>query len=274
MNFFDYLEEILECGDLNVKFDKFYDFYAKFCENLYKIPTNFTPKILKNPSYAKFCEVIDLKDAKKIKAQKQQKFLHSIAHIEYSAIDIAIDAVYRFGGSLGELSFDFCKDWLEVAKEEISHFKMIENFMHKNEIKYGDLPVHNGLFIALSKTQNSLLERMAVIPRFMEANGLDSNFFIMQNLPKNSEILPILKVILEEEISHVKKGDKWFKIACKNLGFKNENFSEIWFKIVLKHYPKSFSQNRQINKNDRLKAGFSQYEIDKMENKNEKNLFY
>lgn len=260
MNFFKNLEEILICGDLEKKFLDFEKFYKNFCDNLFEIPQNFKPKIFENPSYAKFCKVIDLKDSKDIKAPKQAKFLHSIAHIEFSAIDIALDAVYRFGWSLGEKNYEFCKDWLDVAKEEISHFKMIENFLKKLGLNYGDLPVHNGLFIALRKTENSLLERMAVIPRFMEANGLDSNFFIMQNLPKDSEILPILKVILEEEISHVKKGDKWFKIACQNLGF-TQNFSQIWFDIVLKHYPKSFSQNRQINVKDRLKAGFCEEEI-------------
>lgn len=265
MEFFKSVGEILFCENLELKFEKFAKFYAKFCENEVEFEKNFTPEILKTPSYAKFLKICEVKDIKKENlGNKKAKFLHSIAHIEYSAIDLALDAAYRFC----DLPREFYADWLEVANDEIRHFNLINAELNKTGFKYGDFSVHDSLFIALLKTQNSLIERMAVVPRFLEANGLDANFFMISKLNPNDdfyELKPLLQTILDEEISHVKKGDKWFKIKCERLGF-GENFDKIYFDIVRKFYPKAFENLRILDEKDRILAGFSKIELEKIKN--------
>ena len=222
MRFFDQIWEILECGDKELKFDKFKQFYAEYKAGKFDAQIEEGGKFdeikpLERPSYAAFCEVVAMREiGGKKQADKQKAFLHSIAHIEYSAVDIALDAAYRFR-TLPKAYYD---DWLEVAQDEIRHFKMIEDHMAKFDVKYGEFAVHDGLFIALQNTSASLLERMAVLPRYMEANGLDANAFMLKKLETEREkdgskaqLCEILQVILDEEISHVSKGDRWFKFA-------------------------------------------------------------
>ena len=245
MRFFNQIWEILECGDKEFKFNKFKRFYAEYKAGKFDSQIEEGGKFdeikpLANPSYEAFCEVVAMREiGGKKQADKQKAFLHSIAHIEYSAVDIALDAAYRFR-ALPKAYYD---DWLEVAEDEIKHFKMIEDHMAKFDVKYGDFTVHDGLFIALQNTSSSLLERMAVLPRYMEANGLDANAFMLKKLETEREkdedkarLCGILQVILDEEISHVSKGDRWFKFACEKEGVS----PEIYAQIVQKIYPKAF----------------------------------
>ena len=259
MNFFDEIWEILNEGEIELKFLKFELFYEKFKRdfniNFYE---SSKPNELITPSYAKFCEVVSMKELnKKVKPKdKNLNFIHSVAHIEFSAIDIALDACYRFRN----LPREFYEDWLEVAEDEIRHFCMIENLLLKKGGRYGELSVHDGLFVALQKTSSSLTSRMALLPRYMEANGLDANAHIIKRLEAEGgqeELIECLKVILKEEVSHVYKGDKWFKFACKKEGIDENSY----FDIILSLYPNSFKNVREINEQDRLKAGFSKEEL-------------
>lgn len=259
MRFFKELSEILLCGDKDKKFAEFKRFYSDYKAGHYEIVDDGEILELKEPSYAKFCDVVEMKnlDKKSSKQNKDAAFLHSIAHIEYSAIDIALDAAYRFRG----LPKRYYDDWLEVAEDEIRHFEMIENYMQNFGVKYGDMQVHNGLFIALKMTENSLLERMAVLPRYMEANGLDANAFMLKKLENDytkAALKEILQVILDEEISHVSKGDRWFKFECER---RNVDPNE-YIAIVKRIYPNSFMQSRELNEEARLKSGFSALEIE------------
>lgn len=257
MNFFQRVWEIENSSNLDEKFSKLEALWSEF-ESI-EIPSEFTPKKLENPSYAEICKVYEIKEFRKEKGiPKDVTFLHSVAHIEFSAIDIALDACYRFCG----LPRVFYFDWLEVARDEIRHFNLVNSLLKKTGHKYGELAVHNGLFRALQGTQESLIERMAILPRFMEANGLDANNFIIGKNIENTELIEILNIIHDEEISHVKKGDFWFKFACKQLG---ENV-DCWFKIVKKHYPNAFKGVRKIDEKARLQAGFSADEIEKIKN--------
>ena len=132
--------------------------------------------------------------------------LHAITHIEFSAIDLALDACYRFQ----KLPREYYKDWMEVADDEVRHFKMLINLLKKYGVEYGDYPVHQGLFEA-SMRALEFIPRMALIPRYMEANGLDANQALiakLKTIPNTEEVIEVLEVILKEEIDHVKKGDK------------------------------------------------------------------
>ena len=182
--------------------------------------------------------------------------LHAIVHIEYSAIDLALDACYRFRNLPDEFYFD----WLEVAEDEIRHFKMINTLLEKTGFSYGDFPVHASLFEASQKTQE-LLSRMAIIPRWYEAGGLDANEKIINKLsslqdPFANEVIDALKIILKEEISHVVKGDKWFKRECAR---QNLEPIQTYFQIVDKFF-KDWKK-KDINVAARLKAGFTCKEL-------------
>ncbi len=251
---FKTLEEIIVCDNIPQKFEMFYKLWENK-ENL-DFTSNETPKIFKTPSYASFCKIVPPAKVPRRRGfdtpEKKAVLLHAIVHIEYSAIDLALDAAYRFRNLPKEYYFD----WLEVAEDEIRHFKMINSLLEKTGYKYGDFPVHNSLFEASLKTQD-LLSRMAIIPRWYEANGLDANEKIINRLQKSKdpfakEVIETLKIILKEEIPHVSKGDKWFKWECKR---KNLDPISTYFEIV-DNFFKDWKK-KDINVKARLKAGFS-----------------
>lgn len=268
MNYFSTLEEILLTSTKEEKFKKFEAFYQCFLNNNITYEKSFKPKKLNEPSYASFMKIVL---PQKIKTRKhfdtiegKAILLHTIAHIEYSAIDLALDAALRFQ----DLPKDYYKDWLEVAEDEIRHFKMIEEILNEVGYNYGDFEVHTNLFEALKKTPQ-LLERMAVVPRYLEANGLDQNPKIMEKLKSNpdkinNKILEALTIILKEEVSHVQKGDRWFKYACK---LQQKEPEETYRNIIEKFYPRSTKKTQEMNYQSRKQAGFSHDELKALANK-------
>lgn len=138
------------------------------------------------------------------------KIIHSVAHIEFNAINLALDASYRFKN----LPLQFYYDWLEVADEEIKHFKLLNSALKELSYKYGNFPVHDNLESALEATKDSLSFRMGVVHRGLEAKGLDANPFVVQKLQSSNHsiknlLMEYLEIILNDEIKHVKKGDTW-----------------------------------------------------------------
>ncbi|NPA29253.1 MAG: ferritin-like domain-containing protein [Epsilonproteobacteria bacterium] len=218
------------------------------------------------PSYAQIATVVRPRDVPKRKhfdnPEGQGVLLHAIAHIEYSAIDLALDAAYRFR----HLPKAFYMDWIEVAHDEVRHFEMLAELMEKVGVRYGDYAVHSALFDAGQKTAGSLLERMAVVPRYLEAAGLDANPRIMQKLrrypqtPMIEAIVEALEVILEEEVDHVRKGDRWFKYACREAGVEED----VYFEIIERYYPGLEGKNLTLNVSARRRAGFACDELKRM----------
>ena len=264
-NFFLAIEDVLVQESITSKIELFKTTYDNFLQNKYNFDATSTIVFTK-PSFHNICTIVK---ANQIKMKKNlhendgiAALLHSVAHIEYSAIDLALDACYRFQ----DLPKQYYIDWMEVASDEVRHFELICKLMIKYDISYGDLPVHQGLFDASMKTLE-LIPRMALIPRYMEANGLDSNAFIISKLKllKNREdVIELFELILEEEIDHVKKGDTWYKYACSN----QKDFTCNYFDIVNKVHPNSFFPIKNINIEARLKAGFTQEEILILTNQN------
>lgn len=265
MNFYTTLAAIIQESNLSKKFSLFETFFDAFKKGETFFEACETLSFLQ-PSYASFCHIIDPKDVPKRKRLSTLEgrviFLHAIAHIEYSAIDLALDAAYRFRGMPQEYYFD----WLEVAEDEIRHFKMLTALLEKLGSFYGALPVHDALFEAGVNTNGSLIERMAVVPRFMEANGLDANPKLIAKLkPFESEavvaeMISALELILKEEVDHVRKGDRWFAYACASEGIDKS----VYFEIIKKYYPRTFPRMHSINVDARKEAGFSCSELKQM----------
>lgn len=268
MNFYKTLELILEEQSVEKKIESFTHFYTLYKNGSVVFEESYEPKEFSEPSYTKVCSVVAPQVVPKrsnlTSKEGQINLIHAIAHIEYSAIDLAIDGAYRFQG----LPKKYYDDWLEVADDEIRHFLLLENLLKELGAKYGDVEVHNSLFEASQRTL-TLLERMAVVPRYLEANGLDATPMILtklKKLPKNEmleKIKSVLEVILEEEIDHVKKGDEWFNYACK----MSSVTKDIYFEIIDKYYPQGFLRPKNLNTDARKEAGFSCKELNFMAKK-------
>jgi uncharacterized ferritin-like protein (DUF455 family) len=264
MHFFAILEKLLEERSIVKKLQSFKRFYQEFRETQdIDFINNKEIKVFENPSFYKLCTIVHptkVPNRKNLHTKEGMGILlHAIAHIEYSAIDLALDACYRFRG----LPREYYEDWMEVADDEVRHFEMICKLMGEYDIEYGDIPVHQGLFDASMKSLE-FIPRMALIPRYMEANGLDANQMLidkLQYIPNTQKVIDLLTIILDEEIDHVKKGDYWYKYGCN----QKENFSCDYFKIVNTIYPNSFKGNKHINHKARKEAGFSDKELETLQ---------
>lgn len=157
---------------------------------------------------------------------------HALAHIEFSAIDLALDAAVRFGAALGP---DFVSDWLKVAADEAMHFALIERHLHRLGSRYGALPAHDGLWDAAFETRHDVLARMAVVPMVLEARGLDVTPATIERIRASGDEAGarILERILDDEIVHVRTGTNHFVAGCRVAGFAP---AEHWKRLVKRHF--------------------------------------
>lgn len=260
--FFSSVEKILFSDSIKEKIFLFNEFYANFLDKkVYFNHSHFT-LIQTSPSYEAFCTITH---PTKISRPKQlnsitslAKIIHSITHIEYSAIDLGLDAAYRFKN----LPLSYYQDWLKVASEEIKHFCLLNEVLIELGFKYGDFPVHNNLYEAMLQTHHSLFYRMGVVHRGLEATGLDANPFVLRKIqstthPIRKKIEFILDIILNDEISHVRNGDKWWKYS---------NMDNLEYVNILKKFPSFNLTGKIMNIQARIQAGFSQKELQDFKN--------
>ena len=139
--------------------------------------------------------------------------IHAVNHIEFNAINLALDAVARFAG----LPDDYYGDWMRVAFEESQHFTLLREHLMSLGYDYGSFPAHNGMWEMAQKTHHDPLIRMALVPRVLEARGLDVTPKMMEKLRGTGDLraVEILEVILREEIGHVAIGTRWFNYLCE-----------------------------------------------------------
>jgi len=142
--------------------------------------------------------------------------VHALAHIEFNAINLALDAVHRFR-RLPRVYYD---DWLKVAAEEAYHFELLREHLCALGYDYGDFPAHNGLWEMAMKTAGDVLARMALVPRVLEARGLDASPALIAKFRGvgDARMGEILEVILRDEIGHVGIGNRWYRYLCEQRG--------------------------------------------------------
>ena len=184
--------------------------------------------------------------------------LHSIAHIEFNAINLAWDAVYRFRG----LPREYYDDWVRVAAEEAYHFGLLQARLQAFGFEYGDFPAHNGLWETAVETAHDVLARMILVPRTLEARGLDVTPQIVEKIMSagDQETVAVLAIILRDEITHVAAGTRWFNFVCAQRGID-----------PLQTFGDGIAQMRgtlkgPFNLSARLAAGFSAEEMSLLEN--------
>jgi len=180
--------------------------------------------------------------------------MHAIAHIEFNAINLALDAVQRFA----DMPVAFYADWMHVAAEEAYHFELIRAHLRHLGGEYGDYPAHNGLWEMAETTAHDVLDRMALVPRVLEARGLDVTPSIQKKFINvgDAHAARLLDIIFQDEIGHVEVGSRWFRYVCKQRQLKP---TETFFDLVEQHFSKGIGG--VLNLDAREQAGFSEAEI-------------
>ncbi|HEY8100988.1 MAG TPA: ferritin-like domain-containing protein [Burkholderiaceae bacterium] len=181
--------------------------------------------------------------------------IHALAHIEFNAINLALDALWRFP----DMPREYYVDWLQVAGEEALHFSLLAAHLQTLGFSYGDFTAHNGLWEMAEKTQDDILARIALVPRTLEARGLDVSPQMRAKLAQAGDIAAaeILDVILRDEIGHVKIGNHWYGWVCEARGLD----PIATYKMLAAQY-KAPQLRGPFNRDARLQAGFTELELD------------
>src|SRR5690606_19253487 len=180
-------------------------------------------------------------------------FIHAIAHIEFNAIDLGWDAVYRFRG----MPAQYYADWVMVADDEARHFTMLRGRLQAMGFDYGDFDAHNGLWEMAEKTAHDVLARMALVPRVLEARGLDVTPGMITRLRgQDDATADILAGTRREEVPHVAAGSRWFRGCCARAGVDPEPR----FRELLAEYARAVLHG-PFNVDARAAAGFSEDEL-------------
>ena len=184
--------------------------------------------------------------------------LHAFAHIEFSAINIALDAAYRFR----EMPQQFVNDWLLVAREEARHFQLLSQELQQRGSHYGAHRAHRGLWDMVCKTRDNVLHRMALVPRVMEARGLDVTPGMIAKFKQVDDqvAVEILEIIYRDEVEHVRIGNHWYHQLC----VQQELDADETFRGLIKFYMGGKLRG-PFNWPARIEAGFQAAELSALE---------
>jgi len=187
-------------------------------------------------------------------ADGRAALLHAIAHIEFNAINLALDAVWRFVG----MPAAYYQDWLRVAAEEALHFTLLREHLLSLGHDYGDFDAHDGLWLMTEKTRDDPIARMALVPRTLEARGLDATPPIQAKLRRAGDLraVEILDVILRDEVGHVAIGNHWYAWLCERAGLE----PVAHYAVLTERYAAP-RLKPPFNRPARLAAGFSEVEL-------------
>ena len=186
------------------------------------------------------------------------KNIHAICHIEFNSINLALDAIYRFQ----EMPHQYYADWIRVANEETTHFLLIKDFLESVGHSYGDFDAHNGLWQMTVDTDYDVLSRMALVPRVLEARGLDVTPRIRKKFKDANlhKMVEILDIIFKDEIGHVKIGNYWYQYLCHK---RDLDPIKTFDSLIKKHIGSNL--RGPFNIEARLLSNFSQNELDYLE---------
>jgi uncharacterized ferritin-like protein (DUF455 family) len=184
--------------------------------------------------------------------------VHALAHIEFNAINLALDAIWRFPG----MPQEYYADWLRVAKEEAGHFELLSAHLGVLGYAYGDFTAHGSLWEMVGRTTGDVLARMALVPRTLEARGLDAIPPLRAKLAQAGDhaAAAILDILLHDEIGHVEIGNRWFVTLCQHRGLE----PVAAFGDLSRAY-RAPPLRGPFNIEARRKAGFSEAELEKLQ---------
>lgn len=231
--------------------------YAEWCDSPLSIDHAFQPGVIGEVGRPSKPELVAPKDVSKRSINTEEgrvALCHALAHIEFNAINLALDAVYRFT----DMPDQYYTDWLRVASEEAYHFTLLESYLRRRGYLYGDFTAHNGLWEMAQITAHDVMIRMALVPRVLEARGLDVTPGIIRKLEqaKDEEFIAHLEIIQRDEIGHVAIGSHWFKYLCE----QRQLDYRVTFKQLIQDYMKGTLRG-PFDEVARLQAGFSREEM-------------
>jgi uncharacterized ferritin-like protein (DUF455 family) len=189
------------------------------------------------------------------KPEGRAAMIHALAHIEFNAINLALDAVWRFA----DMPREYYDDWVRVAAEEAYHFSLLSAHLQTLGYQYGDFAAHNGMWDMAEKTQGDILARIALVPRTLEARGLDVSPTMRAKLAHAGDLAAaeILDIILRDEIGHVAIGNCWYRWLCKARGLDPIATYQL---LAVEH--KAPQLRGPLNRVARLQAGFTEAELE------------
>lgn len=225
------------------------------------VDTNTSPEPIGIPGRPDKPRLVSPRDLPRRRLGSQEgraTLLHALAHIEFNAINLAWDAVYRFR----ELPQAYYRDWAKVAGEEAYHFSLLCERLQMLGYVYGDFDAHDGLWEMACRTAHDPLVRMALVPRVLEARGLDVSPGLIDRLGKagDSQSVELLRIILRDEIGHVGIGSHWFRYLCEQRQLEPvETFNRLLIEYMKGHVKGPFYYEA------RYKAGFDEAEMRDLE---------
>ena len=224
-------------------------------------PANVEPKTIVNPGRPDKPHLIDPRKLPRRSFHHEQgraALLHAITHIEFNAINLALDAVYRFR----DMPQEYYTDWLKVAGEEAQHFFLLKNRLSSLGYDYGDFEAHNGLWDMALRTAHDVLIRMALVPRVMEARGLDVTPGMIDRFSAigDRQSVEVLTIILQEEVGHVEIGSRWFHYCCDQRNLPREQT----YLDLMQQYAQG-KVKPPLDRKARMAAGFTEQELDYLE---------
>lgn len=220
------------------------------------ITATFTPKseIPGRPVKPKLVVPAQLPKRSMATIDGRAALIHALAHIEFNAINLALDAIWRFDN----MPDNYYTDWLKVAGEEAYHFSLLNAYLQSLGYEYGSFAGHNSLWEMVDKTKNDVLARMALVPRTMEARGLDASPQLRNKFAQinDTKMVEILDIILHDEIGHVAIGNVWFNWLCNDRKLDAiKTFEHLCIKYAAPKLKPPF------NMSARRLAGFSETEL-------------
>lgn len=257
-NFFESTFSCLMEADLDKKVQLLAQIQQDWSDNQFNFEPTQTIERIPDPGRPSKPELVSPKSLPKRGLGTKEghaALMHSIAHIEFNAVNLALDALYRFQ----QMPMAYYQDWIGVAGEEAYHFQLIRENLSQLGYEYGDFPGHNGLWMTTYETDHDPLVRMALVPRTLEARGLDVTPPMMAKLRAigDKRGVEILKILLRDEIGHVDVGSRWFRYLCEERGLN----AFTTFQKVIDTYHHGDLRG-PFNYEAREQAGFSAEEID------------
>ncbi len=213
--------ELLCISDPIYKCDEVHDLYKKIQNDNYIVDT--LEQIIEEnhlvpgrPTKPELVNPLSVKKRAMHTIEGRAIAIHALAHIEFNAINLALDAVWRFPN----MPKQYYVDWIKVAAEEAKHFLLLKMHLITLGFDYGAFPAHDSLWEMVEKTKGDVVARMALVPRTMEARGLDAVPMIRDRFEqvKDVAMVEILDTILQDEIGHVEIGNRWFHYLCEMNG--------------------------------------------------------
>jgi uncharacterized ferritin-like protein (DUF455 family) len=257
LNLFDATLACLVVNNPHEKIQQTRDLNARWLSGQLDLCSSIEAERIATPGRPEFPKLINPRDVPRRGFNSEAarlKLVHAITHIEFNAINLALDAVYRFR----DMPEQYYTDWLNIAVEEALHFSLLEEYLHSKNSFYGAYDSHNGLWEMALKTDHDVMVRMALVPRVLEARGLDVTPGMIKKFDHINEqkLVDILNVIQRDEIGHVERGNYWFNELCRQRSLSS---SQTFHQLLDEYMEESMFDS--LNEEARMAAGFSRQEL-------------